>query len=479
MFKRVQPHLHIALLIMSVMVPAEFLGAHTNDIQKQIDALRQQVLEVQQNTDSMRSELDELKANQQDWITEERAADLRVLVKDLLDDADARSSLVGDGLLGGWSDGFFIASSDGRFRLNIGGLVQERYIQSYLRVGTGFSWDRWRGGMENSRTRLNLSGHLFDQDLTFLFQPGFGWLDPNAISNSPLLRIGARYWDAWLKYKINDEWSAKLGVFMLPFTRESLVSDARQLAVDRSLMDYRVGLARSQGVQFTWLMDNMRLFVSTSNGGLTMRGNQAGNTNPTPPWAGLGQDSDWSMTARAEFLLEGDWQQFNQFTSPPGSHRAQMVGIAMHSQNEERLGGGAGKIDSVGITADLSMNFDGASFYASGTFHNIKGFNSSVQNTDMIAYIVQGSKYVSDTTELFMRFEGGGIMQDEMGGATIQILTSGANWYLEGQQLKVTSDFGWNFGELQGIFTNQMLGWRGSPNRNGEWVFRTQLQVEF
>ncbi|MEE2819140.1 MAG: porin [Planctomycetota bacterium] len=474
-FKQLILHTTLCLSVVAV----DSLYAHTNDIQKQIDALREQVLEVQQNTDSMRNELDDLKSNQQDWITEERAEDLRVLVKGLLDDADARSSLVGDGLLGGWSDGFFIASSDGRFRLNISGLVQERYIMSYQRVGPGFQWDRWRGGMENTRTRLNLSGHLFDKDLTFLYQPGFGYLDPNAISNSPLLRIGARYWDAWLKYRINDEWSAKLGVFTLPFTRESLVSDARQLAVDKSLMDYRIGLARSQGVQFTWHRDNMRVFMSTSNGGLTMRGNQAGSTNPTPPWAALGQDTDFSGTVRAEFLLKGQWNQFNQFTSPPGSEEAQMFGIAFHTQSEERLGLGGGKVDAVGITADLSMNYDGASFFASGTIHNIKNFTVSLENTDLFAYIVQGSKYVSDSTELFTRYEAGGLKQDFFGGPTIQILTSGANWYLEGQQFKITSDFGWSFGELSPVFVNQMLGWRGSPNRNAEWVFRTQLQVEF
>ncbi|MCH2147311.1 MAG: hypothetical protein MK073_05795, partial [Phycisphaerales bacterium] len=216
-----------------------------------------------------------------------------------------------------------------------------------------------------------------------------------------------------------------------------------------------------------------------SNGGLTMRGNQAGGTNPTPPWTALGQDTDWSGTVRAEFLLEGQWQQFNQFTSPPGSEMARMFGIAIHTQNEERISRGSSKIDTFSITADYSMNFDGASLFASGTFHNIKNFAGSSENTDIFGYIVQGSKYISDNTELFMRYEAGGIKQDVFGGPTIQILTSGANWYLEGQQLKVTSDFGWNFGELHTIFTNQMLGWRGSPNRNAEWVFRTQLQVEF
>lgn len=452
--------------------------AHGDDIQKQIDALRKQLLEMEENTSGMREELDDLKSKNQDWLTEERAEEFRLLVQDLLADADSRASLVGDGLLGGWSNGFFLASSDGRFKLNIGGLVQERYMQSYVRVGLQGGADRWRGGLENSRTRLNISGHIFDKNLTFLFQPGFGYLDPHAISNSPLLRIGARFWDAWVKYKINDEWSAKLGTFMLPFTKESLIPDTRQLAVDRSLLDYRLGLGRSTGIQFTWLRDGTRVFLSTSNGALPLRGLEQ-IENPTPPWAALSEDTDWSVTARAEFLLEGEWSQFNQFTSLPGSQRARMLGIAFHAQNQERGTNSGASADHIGLTADYSMNFDGASFFVSGTFHNIKNFVSQVTNTDMIGYTIQGSQYISDDTELFMRYAGGGPIQDQDLGGQAQILTSGANWYIDGHQFKVTSDLGWSFGEISSVLANQMLGWRGSPNRNAEWVLRAQLQLEF
>ena len=120
-----------------------------------------------------------------------------------------------------------------------------------------------RCGLENTRTRLNISGHIFDRDTTFLFQPGFGWSDPNAISSTgPDLTIGLRgFGMLGLKFRLSEQWSAKLGVFMLPFTRESLVSDTRQMAVDRSLLDYRVGLARSQGVEFTWAGEGKRVFL--------------------------------------------------------------------------------------------------------------------------------------------------------------------------------------------------------------------------
>ena len=451
-----------------------------DEIQRQLDELRERLDAVQSDTSEMRETLDELRSEtEQDWLTVERSHQIRALVQDVLSDAESRNALIGDGLLGGWSNGFFLASSDDRFRLNIGGMIQERYVMSYLRVGLNSGDDRWRGGIENTRTRLHLSGHIFDRDTTFMIQPGFGWLDPNAISNSPLTRIGSRMWDAWLQFRMSDQWAAKLGVFMLPFTRESLVPDTHQLAVDRSLIDYRLGLARSQGINFTWVNNRKRVFFALTNGSVPLGAVIASGNNPTPPWGASELDTDWALTARGEYLIAGGWNQFKQFTSPVGSEFAMMVGVAAHAQNKERDGQTGLKQDQVAITADLSMHFDGATFFMAGTFNNLSPFSTSIPNADYVGYVFQGSIYATKNTELFMRFEGGGIMQNVLGGDDIHILTGGFNWYLDGQGLKVTSDFGWSFGEISKKMENYMVGWRGSANRNAEWLFRTQLQLLF
>jgi hypothetical protein len=330
---------------------------------------------------------------------------------------------------------------------------------------------------------LNFSGHIFDRDTTFLVQAGFGYIDPNAIL--PSIRITERIWDAWIKFKLSETWSAKVGVFMLPFTRESLVSDQYQLAVDRSLIDYRLGLARSQGIEFTWARDSTRVFLATSKGSPSLRGIPLAQNNPTPPWPALGQDTDWSVTGRAEFLLEGSWRQFNQFTSPPGSEKGAMWGIALHAQNGERTGQAGRKQDQVGVTTDISIHLDGMTFFASGTFHNQKNLAAIIPNGDWVGYVVQASTYMTDTTEYFIRYESGGVMQDSLGNNDVNILTNGINWYLDGQGLKITSDFGWSFGEISGgangapSMSNNMVGWRTSVNQNAEWLFRTQLQLAF
>jgi len=125
------------------------------------------------------------------------------------------------------------------------------------------------------------------------------------------------------------------------------------------------------------------------------------------------------------------------------------------------------------------MHFDGITFFASGTFHFQNGVGPSIPNADWVGYVFQGSTYMNSTTEIFTRFEGGGIMQNALGGDDVHILTSGVNWYLDGQGLKITSDFGWSFGEVSSSLANFMVGWRGSTNRNAEWLFRTQLQLMF
>ena len=474
------------LTTLSVLLCIAGFSFDTNaddDIQKQIEALRQRINAVEEDTTDMRTSLDDLREEHTGtWLTQERADQIKILVHDVLSDADTRSNLVGDGLLGGWDNGFFLSSSDGRFRLKVGGLVQERFILSHLRAN-----DHWRSGFENTRTRLDISGHIFDRDTTFLIQPGFGWVDPNAFGSGfggqLVTNMGSRLWDAWINFKIADEWSMKAGIFMLPFTRESLVSDKHQLAVDRSLIDYRLGLARSQGVQFTWAVEDKRVFVSVSDGSITLGSNDVAGANQTPPWSALGNGTDWSVTSRMEFLLEGQWEQFLQFTSPQGSTKASMLGIGLHAQRG--ITGDNVNFTSdldLGVTADMSLHFDGGTLFASGTWHNQKDANRLgvvTPNVDWVGYVLQGSMYTTSTTEVFLRFEGGGAMQNSYGGDDVHIITAGANWYLDGQGLKITSDIGWNLGEISAQMTNFMVGWRASPSLEGEFLFRTQLQLSF
>jgi hypothetical protein len=59
----------------------------------------------------------------------------------------------------------------------------------------------------------------------------------------------------------------------------------------------------------------------------------------------------------------------------------------------------------------------------------------------------------------------------------LNLLTIGANVYLDGQDLKWTTDLGWSITALHPWYADVNAGWR--PSRSDEIVFRTQLQLMF
>ena len=84
-------------------------GVDIEDIRRQLDELRGQNDEIRRENEQMREEIDFLHADAtRDWLTEQRAEDIKELVQDVLADADTRASLMGSGLMAGWSDGFFL-----------------------------------------------------------------------------------------------------------------------------------------------------------------------------------------------------------------------------------------------------------------------------------------------------------------------------------------------------------------------------------
>ena len=101
-----------------------------------LESIQAELAQVRSENQQMKEEIDILRAeSQEDWLTEQRADAIRGLVSDVLADADTRANLVGNGLMAGWSDGFFLSSADGRFTLRIGALMQNRFlVLHYLRV---------------------------------------------------------------------------------------------------------------------------------------------------------------------------------------------------------------------------------------------------------------------------------------------------------------------------------------------------------
>jgi hypothetical protein len=424
-------------------VPAALAEGNGND--ELIEALRAEVA-------ALRSTVAEMKAEQSDdWLTEQRAEEIRGLVQDVLADADTRASLLQDGMTAGWDKGFFLGSADGNFLLKIGGQIQVRYAASFQDRAPDGEDDRY--AFEVRRAKLKLKGHAVDPSWKYVLNMAFDHDDGGAQGDIDLE-------DAIIIKDFGGGWELWAGQFKLNFLREELVSSTSQLAVDRSYVNELYNQDRHQGVQFFYTGDQFRVTGAFSDG--------FGSKN-RPAYA---TDTDWALTARVEWLAMGSWSQFKDFTSPRGSETGLMVGAAVHWQDNKYDQPLIGKTERYTWTIDGSLEGDGWNLFAYVVGNHLDPDVGS--SMDQLGIVVQGGYYFTDDWEGFARYEWSDL--DTTGTDDVSILTMGVNRYFAKHALKWTTDFGYAFDSVPD--TEGGIDWReDTPGEDGQIVVRTQFQL--
>lgn len=472
-----------AAVCIALLAPLAGADSSTDDqsIRQEVDRLKEQVAELVQQNSQLEQRVAELDS---DWLTKERAEEIKSLVADVLADADTRASLLDDGMTAGWSDGFFLASSDGRFRLNVGGQMQIRWVYNFIDEA-----DRHRQGFENTRTKLVFSGHVFSRDLQYLIR-----LD--ATRNEPQLVNGLEFvQDAWVRFQLNNNTSIRVGQFKVPFNREELVSSAYQLAVERSLVNESLNLGRTQGVELVIADDVHRFSIAIDDGGSDNLGGftAAGGGVATASTAtgdpinnnALLEDVEYAVQARYEYIIAGSREQFEDFTSPIDEPFGAMFGIAGHAQKTESIGEPTNDRDEIrwiAATADLSLEFGGANLFTSFTYHYVDrgGFPGQF---NFYGFVVQGGYYITPKWEVFGRYEWGKAdsKQDLFANSnTMSAVTFGTNYYFDGHGAKWTTDIGFALNEISEEWDFSIAGYRTQMIDSApQVVFRTQFQLLF
>lgn len=449
--------------------------------------MQDEIQKLRNENQSMRDQIDELRARTEDnWLTEARADQIRALVQDVLADADTRSNLLNDGLMAGWSDHFFLADAFGRFLLEFEGLIQFRWMYNY-RFSANPTPDKNRSGFENTRTRLTFRGHVFSEDLQYLVRGEFA---RHAIEGAV---GGVLYlYEAWLRYHLDNNWSVRAGQFKLPFMREELVYEAAQLAVEHSLMNEIMSIGRSQGIELAY-HDSANSFSLVFSDGTTPRGRLLGGL--LPPTAAnrgaLASDTEYALTARFERLLAGTWNQFADFTSPVDEEFGMLLGLAAHIQQGESTETpfvGDNEARGLGVTGDFSVEWGGANAFVAVTYHYID--HPSFDITHLLGVVGQIGVYVAPKWEVFVRGEW--VQVDTrtpvfFRGPDMGIGTVGFNYYIEGHDVKWTTDFGFSLTPISGvwIFGGEdtelagFTGWRALNTHNPQVLLRTQIQVAY
>lgn len=456
--------------------PDAQVGDVLQKMSERIEALERDNAALRREVNDLRDQTD------QPWLNEERTRQIRALVEDVLADADSRASLQGSGMTAGWDDGFFLSSPDGRFLLKIDGLLQARYVLSWVsRSAPNQPVDEYRGGFENTRTQLTFRGHVFDRSFNYLVRLGASRGGGGAVNDFDEANGGdVQLLDAWIRWRMSDQWSIRGGQFKLPFSREELVNAGYQLAIERSTLNEAMGLARSQGIELGYHGDFLDWKLAFSDGGTdTLLGVGAlASTSPANTvWSQ--QDTEYAFTSRLEWLVAGDWEQFKQMTSPPGNPFGLMLGLAAHYQEGE-FGLANRETNWFNSTADISVGFSGATIYAAAMYTYLDSAQFGEWN--ILGGVVQGGIYIAPKWELFIQYQYGYIDSNSniVDVPDLSILTAGVNWYIDGQDLKFSVDVGVALEDVSQFWAFDITGYRTSTDgTGGQLVVRTQFQLLF
>ena len=388
-------------------------------------------------------------ADRVDWLTQKRAEEIRGLVEDVLADADARTNLLGGS--SGYDGGVVIGNKNWRLKTNF--YTQQRFILNSQDVTSNGT--RW--GFENARTRFIMSGNVASPEWFYKVEVELTDINvglPNGESRTGLL-------DAYAGHDFGEGWRVGIGTFKTPLLREELVDSRRQLAAERSIVNYAFTGGRTDGVFVEYQGKELHFIGSYNNGindGFYGGTVSTGGTSPL-----VATTADFAVTTRIEWLFEGDWEQFEGFTSPRGEDFALMIGGAAHLQS------GSGIIDLLVLTLDVSAQFDGANIFGSVVA------SRADSNLTPMGFVIQGGYYFTEDWEVFGRYEWG---ENELEPTNIQIVTVGATNYFAGYNVKWTTDIGYGLDAVP--FGVPITNWRDdSSGNNGQVVIRSQLQLAF
>lgn len=438
------------------------------------DAPRAQLAELRREVAALKSAADGGAAN---WLTEERAAEIRGIVTDVLADADMRASLQG-AAAAGYDGGFFLSSADGNFSMKINLLEQIRWsfndndFDAPVVVGGGggvvfrgaaLSDSHQAHGFENKRTRLSFGGNVVDASWSYRLAYYLGY------SNSTEAFGSGELADAYLAKTLECGATVTAGQFRLPYSAEYAIDTGNLQFMDYSVLESAFGAGYGQGVKVGYENDSFRVGVAYVNA--------IDSANDT--WTGGSPEAEWAFTGRVDAKVAGNWSQFERAQSWRGDGYGVKVGAGLAW---ERANADPAQT-ATGLTVDATVALGGASL-AFAYFMEWTGDSGSaaIDDATPAGYLVSGGVFVTDDLELVARYEYADADQDFGGAETFSTLTFGGNWYLARNTAKLGVDFGYAFDAVSAIYADDAASnnWLVDPTgEDGQWVLRTQLSLSF
>ncbi len=478
------------------------------DVQSELAALKAQMQAQQARIAQQDAQIAQMKG--ENWLNARRAEEVKALIADVLADADTRASLLQSGMSAGYQDGFFLASADGNFRMNVVGQMQIRYTlntsdQAPVTV-PGTDRAESNEGFTLPRIKLGFYGHLFDPTITYGLS---GRFDTNGLqqgqfgTNDPFGEDGDfELEDAWVGYEFAEGWKVRGGQFQGQFTREEAVHSGKLLAVERSMVNQLYTLDYVQGVEVTYAGEIAGQQIRAA--GTFHDGSYSANLNDfwVRPLVGApvalvpgGDLYDFGIGGRGEWLVMGAWEDLDDQQAWSSGNRSLMIGAAFNI--DEAAGGNGNTIpDVVKWTVDATLELPDLmglsvffAYVGMDTAEKDTTFQMAVRDPQGIVAQV-GAFVVPDKIDAFIRYEYiDWDVNPAIAAATAadeySTLTFGGNYYMKGNNAKASLDVIYAMRSTNLFNGAGMIGSGQLPGQNlvisqGDQVaVRGQLQLMF
>lgn len=373
---------------------------------QELQALREQVHQLEEKQAARNAKLD--------------PKEVDATVDAVLRDAESRSQLMHmQGFTAGWDNGkFLIQSEDKSFVLSPQFWMQLRYVENYREEDADNEIDgdaTNESGLELRRMKLIFDGNAFGPDLKYRFM-----FNTNRTNGNAFLE------DAYVTYKLNDWLRIKGGQYKEPTFHEEVMADVRQLAAERSLVNFTLGGANIDRVQGVALIyDKGPDHPFRAEAGFT-DGPNSKNTNFVDgggaAFFGVG-GPDFGLYGRGEYKVMGDWKNYEDFTSLGTNNSLLVVGGGMSYAQ-------AGDNDALFHTVDAQYECGPVSAYLAylGVYSESED-NGSLYDAGILA---QASYMLNKKWEVFGRYEyinldnaRGGNFDDDY-----HVIAAGVNYYM-------------------------------------------------
>lgn len=233
--------------------------------------------------------------------TEDRVAEVRKVVAELMQDASFREALYPAAVSGGYDPkrGFYMEAADQSFTMGIRGSMQVRYDLAARQTDNPTRQGRQKrddiNAFEVERLFLIFTGQIHSPKVQYQIMVDGG---TTGVSSSGLTEDG-RWFTYWANVDVmylKDQY-IKAGVFQPPFGGQSMTAGGILQLVDRSMDQYAFGFDRTMGILAHGNLFNnkMTYFAGIVNGIL--------NPNDSPSQNQL--DTNFGYYARVAYYLLG------------------------------------------------------------------------------------------------------------------------------------------------------------------------------